>query len=149
MKHAVVALFLLACLSACDLVPRFGGAFRQDSLVAIGTVGNSSVLLVLGQYGPEIAGHLRFPELASCPCVYVRGTVDGELARFEPEATAGCTLVFKRGEFELTSSGLRGSLRQLESGHTTDTPLTDDFDLVREKEQSELGDDDLAGCGGE
>lgn len=148
MNRAVALLLALANLAACDLVPRFGGAFRLDTLIPIGTAGNSSVRLVLGQYGPEVAGHLAFPELASCPCVYVKGTLDGDKARFEPQPTPGCTLVFKRGEFELVSSDLlRGELWRLEAGQTSLKRLTDEFDLAREAEQAELGADDLRGCG--
>jgi hypothetical protein len=139
-------LVLIVAAAACDLVPRFGGAYHQDAPIAIGAAGNSSVKLVLGQYGPEVAGHLSFPDLATCPCLYVQGTTDGDTVTVEPQPTAGCALVFKRAEFELTSAGLRGRLKKLDESGADVVDMTDEFELKRDGEQSDLGADDLKGC---
>lgn len=142
MNRAGLILLVFAPV-ACDLVPRFGGAYFQDTPVAVGAAGSSSVRLVLGQYGPEVAGHLALPDLATCPCVYVSGTTEGDTVRFEPKTTLGCTFVFKRGEFELTSAGLRGRLLRLTASGVDVEPL---FELQRQGEQSDLGTHDLKGC---
>lgn len=152
MKRTVLLLVSLA-LWSCDLVPRFGGAWVHnqddvhDAVLDLGAAGSSTVRLVLGQYGPEVAGHLKLPELSSCPCVYVSGTTDGDVVRFEPTETPGCTLFFKRGEFSLeTTDRLYGTLWVLPAGGSDVVELTPAFDLSREYAQSDLGTDDLKGC---
>ncbi len=142
-----VALLLLLSLASCDLVPRFGGAWVHDTAVDLGATGGTTLRLVLGQYGPEVAGHLVMEELTACPCVYVKGTVEGDTVRFEPVQTTGCTPFFKRGEFDLASDTLNGTLYRLAAPGTALEPLTaEPFDLSREAEQTDLGADDLKGC---
>jgi hypothetical protein len=147
---AVALLLVLGLAGACDLVPRFGGAWVHDTALELGDVGGTTMRLVLGQYGPEVAGHLVLTELTTCPCVYVKGTIEGDTVRFEPVDTTGCTPFFKRGEFDLSSDILRGTLSKLLSPGTDLAPLTaQPFELAREREQTDLGADDLRGCEGE
>lgn len=140
----LVALPLGLALISCDFTALVGGLYESKTQINLGVapdIVETKLVLVLGQYGSEVAGHLEMPAHPECPCVYVQGDFTGRDLSFEsePDRSQTCDLVLT-GSFKLSADSLQG---HISLGTAT---LTGDIELVRFQTQSELGSEELRGC---
>ena len=143
----LIALPFALALVSCDFTALVGGLYESKSQVSVGITTDShetKLVLVLGQYGGEVAGHLEMPGHPACPCVYVQGDFTGNELTFEsePDRSPACDLVLT-GALELSADRLRG---RLYLGTGSKDAFTGDIELVRARTQSELGSEELRGC---
>jgi hypothetical protein len=145
----VAGALLLAGITGCDFTARVGGLYESKNQVMVGAAGDqheTKLVLVLGQYGAEVSGHLEMPSHPTCPCVYVQGDFGGDALTFEsePSRSPNCDVLLT-GAMDLSADRLTGRLYG-GTGTKPEDAITGDLELVRLGTQSDLGSEELRGC---